>query len=155
LQGWLVPPAKLLQSVFLLIVRLYWGWQFFQTGKGKLIDISKPTEYFARLGIPFAHAQAILAGSIECLGGLFVLVGLASRFIPIPLLILLSVAYCTADFDRLKVIFSDPDRFLAADEFLFFFAIALVLIFGPGKLSIDALIAKYYKPRVSIKLADD
>ena len=147
--GWLVPSANLLQSVFLLIVRLYWGWQFFQTGKGKLMDISKPTEYFASLGIPFAHAQAILAGTMECLGGLLILVGLASRLVSIPLLILLSVAYYTADFDRLKMIFSDPDKFLAADEFLFFFAIVLVLIFGPGKLSIDALIAKYYKPSIN------
>ena len=55
----------------------------------------------------------------------------------------------TANFDRLKLIFSDSDKFLAADEFLFFFAIVLVLIFGPGKLSIDALIAKYYKPSIN------
>jgi hypothetical protein len=31
----------------------------------------------------------------------------------------------------------------------FLFAIALVLVFGPGKLSIDPLIAKYYKPSIN------
>ncbi len=32
------------QSPFLLIVRLYWGWQFAQTGWGKLNNLPKITE---------------------------------------------------------------------------------------------------------------
>ena len=32
-----------LQSPLLLAVRLYWGWQFFQTGLGKLAGIDKDT----------------------------------------------------------------------------------------------------------------
>ena len=66
----------------------------------------------------------------------------APRLISIPLLILLSVAYLTADLDAVKMIFSDPDKFLTAAEFPFLFAIVLVFAFGPGKFSIDWLIKR-------------
>jgi putative oxidoreductase len=137
---WFVPSASVLQSLLLVVIRLYWGWEFFLTGKGKLMGLQKPTEYFQSLGIPFPHAQAMLAGATECFGGLLLLVGFCSRLISIPLTILLSVAYLTADLDKVKMIFSDPDKFLTADEFLFLFGVVLVFVFGPGKFSIDSLI---------------
>lgn len=134
---WLAPERTFLQSLLLLVIRLYWGWQFIQTGKGKLTDLQKPTEFFQSLGIPLPHLGAIVAGVTECLGGLLLLLGLFSRLISIPMIILLTVAYLTADIDKIKAIFSDPDKFLAADEFLFLFAVILIFIFGPGKVSID------------------
>ncbi len=140
--GWFVPPTTVLQSSLLLVVRLYWGWEFFLTGKGKLMDLEKPTEYFQSLGIPFPHEQAILAGSTECFGGLLLLVGLCSRLISLPLTILLIVAYLTADLEAVKMIFSDPDKFLTATEFQFLFAVVVVFAFGPGKFSIDWLIKR-------------
>jgi putative oxidoreductase len=142
---WLAACADALRSPVLLIIRLFWGWQFFLTGKGKLIDLSKPTQFFESLGFPFPHAQAILAACTECFGGLLLLVGLASRLISIPLMILLTVAYLTADVDRVRAIFSDPDKFVTADEFLFLFAVVIVFVFGPGAFSADALIARYFK----------
>jgi putative oxidoreductase len=136
---WLTPSCTLLQSLVLLIARIYWGWGFFQTGKGKLSDLQKPTEFFQSLGIPLPHFQAILAGLTECVGGLLLLVGLFSRLISLPLMFLLCVAYLTADIDAVKAIFSDSDKFVAAAEFQFLFAVILVLVFGPGKISIDWL----------------
>src|ERR1700680_1799004 len=129
---WFVPSTSVLQSLLLLVIRRYWGWEFFLTGKGKLMDLQKPTEFFQSLGIPFPHAQAILAGATECFGGLLLVAGLCSRLISIPLTILLTVAYLTADLDRVKMIFSDPDKFLSADEFLFLFVVVVVFVFGPG-----------------------
>ena len=111
-------------------------------GQGKLMDIEKPTEFFQSLGIPFPHTQAILVGTTECVGGLLLLLGLASRVISIPLTILLVVAYLTADLEIAKNIFNNPDKFLAADEFLFLFAVVLVLVFGPGKFSIDWIVRR-------------
>jgi putative oxidoreductase len=140
--SWLAPSRTILQSLFLLVIRVYWGWQFFLTGKGKLADLDKPTQYFQSLGIPFPHQQAILAGTTECLGGLLLLVGLASRLISIPLATVLAVAYLTADIEIVKNFFNDPDKFLASDEFLFFYAVIIVLLFGPGKFSIDWLIKR-------------
>jgi putative oxidoreductase len=143
---WFVPPATFLQSLLLLVIRLYWGWGFFLTGKGKLMDLERPTAYFQSLGIPLPHAQAILAGATECFGGLLLLAGFCSRLISIPLTILLTVAYLTADLDKVKMIFSDPEKFLTADEFLFLFVVVLVFAFGPGKFSVDWLIKRRIAP---------
>jgi putative oxidoreductase len=145
LDRWLIALGNALRSPVLLAIRLFWGWQFFLTGKGKFADLAKPTQYFESLGIPFPHAQAILAASLECVGGFLLLIGLASRLISIPLMILLTVAYCTADIDRVRAIFSDPDKFVTADEFLFLFAVVIVFVCGPGALSLDAVLAKYFK----------
>jgi putative oxidoreductase len=143
---WFVPSTSMFQSLLLLVIRLYWGWEFFLTGKGKLMDLEKPTEFFQSLGIPLPHAQAILAGATECFGGLLLLAGFCARLISIPLTILLTVAYLTADLDAVKMIFSDPDKFLTAAEFPFLFAVLLVLAFGPGKFSIDWLIKRKVAP---------
>ena len=145
LDGWLIAIGNALRSPVLLVIRLFWGWQFFLTGKGKLMDLSKPTQYFESLGIPLSHASAIVAACTECFGGLLLLIGLATRLISIPLMILLAVAYCTADIDRVRAIFSDPDKFVTADEFLFLFAVVVVFVCGPGAFSVDALLAKYFK----------
>jgi len=140
----LVRTASHLQSPFLLVVRLYWGWSFFLTGKGKLSDLSKPTAYFADLHIPFPAVNAVLAGATECFGGLLLLVGLGSRLISIPLTVVMIVAYLTADAEALH----DFDKFLSATEFQFLFAVLLVLIFGPGVFSIDHLLSKKFGPPV-------
>jgi putative oxidoreductase len=141
----LIAFATVLRSPLLLLIRLYWGWQFFLSGKGKLMDLAKPTQYFESLGIPFPHVQAILAACTECFGGLLLLAGLATRLISVPLMILLTTAYLTADFDRVRAIFTDPDKFVTADEFLFLFAVVIVFVFGPGAFSVDALIGRYSK----------
>jgi len=145
LYGWLIAVGNALRSPVLLPIRLYWGWEFFLTGKGKLLDLSKPTEYFASLGIPLPHFNAILAGCTECFGGLLLLVGLASRLITLPMMILLVVAYLTADSEAARAIFSDPDKFLGAAEFQFLFAVVIVFVCGPGAFSLDALLARYWK----------
>ena len=141
----LIAIGNALRSPLLLIIRLYWGWEFFLTGKGKLIDLSKPTQYFESLGIPFPHFSALLDGCTELIGGLLLLVGLASRIISIPLMILLVTAYFTADSDAVRAIFSDPDKFLGAAEFQFLFAVVIIFVFGPGLFSVDELLRKYFK----------
>src|SRR5471032_1268673 len=122
----LVAGASLLQCPLLLIIRLYWGWQFFETGKGKLGDIPKVSGYFTTLGIPFPTLNAYMAGTTECVGGLLLLLGLASRLTCIPLMFTLTVAYVTADNEALRSVFSDPDKFVTATPFLFLFAVVIV-----------------------------
>jgi putative oxidoreductase len=129
-----------LQSPLLLAVRLYWGWQFFQTGLGKLTSIDKVVDFFSNLGIPFPAFNAYLVGSLECVGGALLFLGLGSRIIALPLTFNMLVAYITADREALFSILSDPGKFYAADPFTFFFASLLILIFGPGKISLDAAI---------------
>jgi len=140
--GILIKAASCLQPVLLLIVRLYWGWQFFQTGWGKFQNLSKPAEYFNTLGIPFPMLNATVVATTECVGGLLLLIGLASRLAAIPLTITMIVAYLTAEREALQSIFSDPDKFLGAEPFQFLFATLLVLAFGPGVFSLDYLIKR-------------
>jgi len=138
----LICGASLLQSPVLLALRLYWGWQFFQTGKGKLMNHEKVAGFFQSLHIPFPSLNAYVAGSVECFGGLLLLIGLGSRLVSLPLIFVLCIAYLTAEIDAVKNIFSNPDKFLRADPFLFLVACAVVLAFGPGKFSVDWLLEK-------------
>src|SRR5271168_3025960 len=139
---WLIKAAACLQSPLLLAIRLYWGWQFFLTGRGKLMNPAKVTEFFHSLHIPFPAFNVYLAGGTECVGGLLLLAGLGSRLISLPLIFVTIIAYLTAEIDTVKHIFSNPDKFVTADPFLFMLATLLVLAFGPGVFSLDWLIGK-------------
>jgi len=134
--------ANYLQSPLLLAVRLYWGWQFFQTGWGKLQDIPKVVDFFTSLGLPFPSVTAYVVGTSECVGGILLFFGLGSRLISLPLLADMVGAYVTADREALRAIFSEPGKFYAADPYTFMFASLLILVFGPGKISVDALIGR-------------
>ncbi len=64
LYGSSVHSLNLLQSPFLLLVRLYWGWQFAQSGWGKLHNLGRVTEYFASLNIPAPSVMAPMVASL-------------------------------------------------------------------------------------------
>ena len=130
--------ASALQSPFLLLVRLYWGWQFIQTGWGKVNNIPKITEFFTTLGIPFPGLNAHFIAGLELVGGILLVLGLASRLIALPLTINMLAAYITADRAALFSVISDPDKFYAAAPYTFLVASLIILIFGPGKFSLDA-----------------
>jgi len=138
----LIQAASSLQSPFLLAVRLYWGWQFAQTGWGKLGNLDHVTQFFTSLGIPAPAVTAPLIAALEFAGGILLALGLGSRAIALLLTGDMLVAYLTADHDALFSIFSAPDKFYAAAPYTFLFATLLVLIFGPGKFSVDAVFAK-------------
>jgi putative oxidoreductase len=126
-----------------LAIRLYWGWQFAQTGWGKLHNIGKITGFFASLGIPFPAFNAHFVSGLEFFGGLLLILGLASRLTGFLLAGNMFVAYWTADHDALVSIFSDPGKFYVADPYTFMFASMMVLIFGAGLFSLDTVIFKY------------
>jgi putative oxidoreductase len=134
--------ASYLQSPFLLAVRLYWGWQFAQTGWGKLHNIGKITGFFASLNIPFPSVSAHLISGLELVGGILLILGLGSRLISLLLACNMFVAYWTADHEALTSIFSDPGKFYVADPYTFLFASLMILIFGAGLFSLDELLAR-------------
>ncbi|MGB7752167.1 MAG: DoxX family protein, partial [Candidatus Acidiferrales bacterium] len=67
--GLLVRVASGLQSSFLAIVRLYWGWQIAQNGWGKLHNLAHVTEFFASLGLPAPGPTATFVATFEFVGG--------------------------------------------------------------------------------------
>jgi putative oxidoreductase len=131
-----------LQSPLLLIIRLYWGISFVQTGWGKLTHLEKTTAYFTDLNLPMPKLNAIMAGSTESLCGVLFALGLFARPAAVPLVCTMVVAYLTANREALTAITSDPDKFVTADSFLFLLAALIVLAFGPGRLSFDALVGR-------------
>src|ERR1022692_2381288 len=138
----LIAAASSLQSPFLLLVRLYWGFQMMQTGWGKLHNLAKVTEFFTSLGIPLPGLNAPFIVGLEFLGGILIMLGLGSRLVALLLTCDMVVAFITADREALFSIFSDPDKFYAAAPYTFLVAFLIVLIFGPGRFSLDALLTK-------------
>ena len=131
LYAWAVKVASLLQSPFLLLVRLYWGLQLAQNGWGKLHNLGRVTEFFSSLGLPAPGVTAAFVATVEFLGGILLAIDM-------------TMAYIMADREALFSIFSDPGKFYVADPYTFLFAALLILIFGPGKFSLDALLLRRY-----------
>ena len=136
---------SVLQCAFLLGVRLCWGWQFLQSGIGKITHIDKTVSFFTDLGIPAPSLNAHLNAGLETIGGILLMLGLGSRVIAFPLTISMIVAFLTAEHDKFKAFFSDSATFFAADAFPFLLASLLILLFGPGFFSMDTLIANHRK----------
>lgn len=151
--GWFVRAANSVQSPLLLLVRLYWGWQFWQAGHGKLSDIAKVVDYFTNLGIPAPSLNAHFIALLEAVGGILLILGIGARIASLLLAVDMTVAFIVADREALSSIFSDPDKFYAAAPYTFLFAALLVLVFGPGWLSFDTLIARYRKKQQGKKVA--
>jgi putative oxidoreductase len=140
LHGGFVRVVSSLQSPFLLVVRLYWGWQLSQNGWGKLHNLSHVTEFFASLGLPAPGFTATFVASFEFVGGILLAIGLLSRIAALGIVIDMFMAYWMADRASLFAFFSDPGKFSNADPFIFFFVGLIILIIGPGKLSLDTLL---------------
>jgi putative oxidoreductase len=147
----LVTGANFLRSPFLLVLRVYFFWQLFLAGKGKLSNIGKVSEFFASLGIPLPTVNAYFIGSLECFGSLLLIIGLASRPLSLLIVISMTVACLAADFEAVSSIFSDPDKFVKADPFPFLLIAVIVLVFGPGLFSIDALMERMLRRKEKAK----
>ncbi|MFZ0522237.1 MAG: DoxX family protein [Candidatus Acidiferrales bacterium] len=143
LYGWFGKRISSLQSPFLAVVRLYWGWQIAQNGWGKLHNLGHVTEFFASLGLPAPGPTATFVATFEFVGGVLLAVGLLSRLAALGLVIDMTTAYITADREAFLSFFADPGKFYSADPFIFLFVGLLILILGPGKLSVDALVQRF------------
>jgi putative oxidoreductase len=143
LYAWFARTASYLQSPFLLFVRLYWGYQIMQNGWGKLHNLAHVSEFFASLGLPAPVATATFVATFEFVGGILLIVGLASRLVGLMLAVDMFVAYLTADREALLSFFHDPGKFYVADPYTFLFAGLVILIFGPGIFALDILLERW------------
>lgn len=137
-----------LQSPFLLVVRLYWGWQLAQSGWGKLHNLDRVTDFFTSLNIPAPHLNAVFVSNLEFFGGILLVLGLGNRLLGAVLTGNMIMAYVTADREALFSVFSDPGKFYTADPYTFLFASVIVLIFGAGAISVDGLIERVRRAKV-------
>lgn len=129
------------QSWVLLLLRICIGFLFFQIGLGKLTHFENTVSFFTLLGIPAPALNAAMASTIECLGGVFLMLGLFTRIVSVKLVVVMIVAIVTAQLPEVHGAF-DLIALQETDYLLFF----LLFVFtGPGKWSLDAVLKKYVK----------
>jgi putative oxidoreductase len=129
--------GKKLDSTALLIARLTVGVLFVSTGWGKVHNLAKVTEFFTELHIPAPAFNATLASVTELVCGALLVVGLASRLAALPLVVTMIVALLTAKLDEIHGL---PDLF-GEVEWTYIAILLVVATAGPGKASLDALVA--------------
>ena len=135
---WALGLAEKFEWVGPLLIRLVVGYMFFRTGLGKLQHLDKVTEFFAGLGIPHPHINAIVAASTECFGGLLIMLGLFTRLIAIPLTFVMVVAIATA---KMGDVHSVAD-FVGLSELAYLLIFVWLVFAGAGKASLDYLLCK-------------
>src|SRR5580658_5179992 len=133
-------------SILLLLIRLYWGWQFAQDGWGKLHHLDRVGQYFATLSLPMPAQTALFVSLIEFAGGILLAAGLGTRLVSLILFVNMTVAFWTAEKEAFLGVLSNPDKFQAADAYNYWFAALLILILGPGLYAIDTLFRRKVAP---------
>jgi putative oxidoreductase len=122
------------------LARLTVGVVFIGTGWAKLHSLPDVTEYFASLGIPLPAFQARLAASTELVGGVLLLVGLATRLASLPLAFTMIVAILTAKRESIDSVGS----LLGFEEWSYLVIFLWLAVAGAGPLSLDGLVARLH-----------
>ena len=124
------------KSLSLLFARLAVAYGFYEPAMMKWSDIDSVAQWFGSMGIPFPTINAYMAASTEAAGVILLTLGLLTRFISGPLIIIMIVAIVTVHlphgFSAGKNGFEIPLYYML---FLFIF-----LTSGAGKFSLDRLI---------------
>jgi uncharacterized membrane protein YphA (DoxX/SURF4 family) len=88
-----------------------------------------------------------MSGTTEMVGGAVWMLGLGVRIISVPLLINFCVAYLTASRDKVLHLFTqDPSNFIDDTAFPFLVTSLVMIAFGAGAVSIDAVIKRRLAP---------
>ena len=124
--GWLAP----------LLVRLFVGYFFFDSGWSKLHNLDQFAQNFAGWGIPYPKFNAALSAYTECIGGFLTMAGLGMRLVSIPMIINMAVAVLSV---KLKDV-SGLSDFVNLDEPLYALFYVWLLFSGAGAASLDALL---------------
>jgi len=124
-----------------LLTRLVIGSAFHFTGDGKLHNLDRTTQFFSSLGIPFPHFNAIFIASLEFVGGLYLVFGVASRIFAGLLSCSMLVALITSDGKEWLQKFSADITDVTSFTYLLF--LIWLVLYGPGPVSIDKLLSKW------------
>jgi len=138
IRGRAISILKGLDWLALLLGRLAVGLLFVSTGWGKVHNLDKLVAFFEKLRIPAPGFQAPLVAWTELLCGSALVLGLFTRFAAIPLAVTMVVAILTAKLSDIHGIFD----LVGADEFTYLVVLLMLAILGPGRASLDHLIAK-------------
>ncbi len=126
-----------------LLTRLVIGVAFHYTGHGKLSNLQRTTDFFASLGIPFPHVNAVFVSTLEFVGGLFLALGLATRIFAALLSCSMIVALITSDGGEWLTKF--PADLTDVTSFTFLLFLIWLVLYGPGPISLDKLVSKWLR----------
>lgn len=127
-----------------LATRLVIGLAYHQTGGGKIANFARTVSFFTDLGIPYPQLNAFVVSRLEFWGGLLLIAGLATRIVAASLATSMVVALLTADrqsfLDALRM--TGDTGLTDVASFVFLLFLAWLVLFGPGAVSLDALVAR-------------
>jgi len=119
-----------------LFFRLLLAYGFYGTATAKLKNFDSIVGWFDSMNIPFPALNAFLATGAETAGFILLFLGLATRAISVPLIIVMVVAIITVHWGNG---FDAGDN--GSEIPLYYIAMLLSLIkYGAGKYSIDTFI---------------
>lgn len=132
-----------------LVVRTTVGFMFFGSGLNKLRELEEFIAYFESLGIPLGSLQAPMVATIECIAGIALLFGVATRLAAVALSGIMVVAIATVTipdiFQKDAGSFALLLDFFYASEWLLFGILAWLVFGGPGKVSVDHVLAQKFR----------
>lgn len=136
------------QGPLMFLMRLYIGYQAIISGYGHLTHFQQTVKAFQGWNIPYPAFNVGLAGTTEIVGGGLFILGFAARLVAVPMTINFIVAILSVNLASPKYhhalmnIWQNQDVVLKDDAFPFLALSVLVLFYGPGWFSIDALLKR-------------
>jgi putative oxidoreductase len=124
-----------------LLIRVFVGYFFMETGWGKLHNLDGFAQRFAGWGIPWPYFNAALSAYTEFIGGLLTIFGIGTRLVSIPMIINMLVAILKVNLKSVN----DVDGFVELDEPLYALTYLWLLISGPGWVSVDYLVSRVFR----------
>lgn len=126
-----------LKALVPLMLRLLFGFSFMMAGWMKLNMLPKVVEGFTGAGIPWAGVMAPFVAVLEFVGGILLMVGLGTRVVAFLLAFTMIVALMTA---HVSAFSQGLQGVMSAGPFSYLIAMLVLLTYGAGKLSVDALL---------------
>jgi putative oxidoreductase len=124
------------QSTSLLLARLVVAYGFFEPAVSKWKDIGGIAKWFGSIGIPFPTLNAYMAATTEIVGVVLLTLGLFTRLISLPMMVIMVVAILTV---HLANGFSAGGNGFEIPLYYLLFLLIFVA-FGAGKFSLDYIL---------------
>ena len=124
------------QDISLLLSRLVLAYGFYTPAMNKWSDIDTISVWFESIGIPMPVLNAYLAATTELLGVVLLSLGLFTRLISLPLIVVMVVAIAAVHLPHGFA--ADENGFEIPLYYLLF--LTLFASFGAGRFSLDHLL---------------
>lgn len=124
-----------------LLLRLVFGWFWLETGWAKLHNLEFFSQRFVEWGIPLPMLSATASGAVDLVGGALLILGLGTRLVAVPMIVNMLVALAVVVLPGISTF----NEFVELDEVLYVAVLFWLLMAGPGRASLDHLIARRFR----------